>query len=153
MRIYRLAQEPFIRDLSGKGSYLYGGRWTTKGTYAVYAAATRSLAYLEYVVHQYERDFWPTNLEMATIEIDESKLKVITAPHLPDDWHKMTYSYECQRFVTEIFKNNCLGVVIPSVIIPQENNVILNPEYSHFKDEVSIVTTSPVSLDERLKGQ
>ncbi len=93
MKIYRIAQEPFIRDLSGKGSYLYGGRWTTKGTYALYTAATPSLAYLEYVVHQFERDFWPTNLEIATIEVDERKLMRVSASYLPEGWNQLSHSY------------------------------------------------------------
>jgi RES domain-containing protein len=38
-------------DLSGKGAEITGGRWNEKGAAVVYAAASRSLACLETIVH------------------------------------------------------------------------------------------------------
>ena len=49
---WRITKTTDIRKaFSGEGSRLYGGRWNSKGIAVDYAAATRSLAMLEILVH------------------------------------------------------------------------------------------------------
>ena len=47
MRVFRIANEKYIRSLSGIGAERYGGRWNHKGTRVVYTAASRALAMAE----------------------------------------------------------------------------------------------------------
>lgn len=51
MKLYRIAQTAHIKDLSGTGARLYGGRWNEKGVGVVYTSESRALAILEYLVH------------------------------------------------------------------------------------------------------
>ncbi len=84
MTIYRLVRSEYHDDLSGYGAFLYGGRWNSKGQYAVYAAEHISLAVLEIVVN-YDRttttllpSFHLVELAVPDneiIEIDRSVLK------------------------------------------------------------------------------
>src|SRR5699024_12459459 len=55
MQLYRLAKEEYIRDLSGTGARLYGGRWNKKGMPMLYTSEHRSMALLELFVHRSQR--------------------------------------------------------------------------------------------------
>ena len=51
MRLYRVAQQRYAEDLSGKGAELYGGRWTPVGYPVIYTAEHPALAGFEKLVH------------------------------------------------------------------------------------------------------
>lgn len=149
---YRIAQKKYIRDLSGYGAYLAGGRWNLPGTYVLYLAAHRSLAYLEYLVHQYERELWPRNLMIATIKItDENQIIDIRPEQLPVNWASMQYRVEVQQTCEKHFKENILGLRVPSVVVPGEFNYVLNPLFKDFSSYVEIAGVELADFDERLK--
>ena len=68
MLVYRIAKKDVIKDLSGTGAKLYGGRWNHKGTAVVYTSETRALATVEFLVHVSLSNA-PRGLMIATIEI------------------------------------------------------------------------------------
>lgn len=148
---YRIAQEQYIEDLSGYGSYLYGGRWNLPGVYALYLASHKSLAYLEYLVHQYNREIWPKNLMVASIEIDDLLIRKIKPEELPSSWTQLVYQIEIQLTCTRFFTPEILGIEVPSVVVPEESNYILNPAFTGFYDRVKITDLAPANFDERLK--
>lgn len=47
MRVYRIAKTKYIRDLSGTGARIYGGRWNKKGLGILYTSENRALATVE----------------------------------------------------------------------------------------------------------
>lgn len=149
MIAYRMTHEKYIHDLSGYGAYLYGGRWSLKGQYVLYAAEHKSLSYLEYLVHQFERDTWPKYLHLATIEINE-EVEELQVAELPAGWNHLEYHIESQMVTTIHFKNN-LGLKVPSVIVPGEFNIILNPLHTKYSSAVKTVKTEAVSFDERFR--
>lgn len=51
MRVYRLARQKYVDDLSGTGAALFGYRWNSKGVKMVYTAQSRALAMAEVAVH------------------------------------------------------------------------------------------------------
>lgn len=149
---YRIAQQKYIDDLSGYGAYLVGGRWNLPGTYVLYLAANRSLAYLEYLVHQFDRQCWPINLSISTVEIkDESRIVTISPEQLPDQWNAMQYQVDVQQTCRYFFNKDVLGIKVPSVVVSGEFNFALNPLASDFSSEVSIVNIEKADFDERLK--
>lgn len=151
MIVYRIAQQQFINDLSGYGAYLYGGRWSSRGTFALYTASFRSLAYLEYVVHQFGKPDWPSSLKIATIEFDEKTLIKLEEKNLPNDWNQLTYSFECQLIASEHFQPAVIGVSVPSVIVKEERNIILNPLSEAFGQKVKILTIENLEVDPRFR--
>jgi len=101
--------------LRGYGAYLAGGRWTLQGDYALYTAVHRSLAYLEYLVHQIDRDTWPVDVRIVSIDID--KLEGIITPEissLPKNWNKLTYHVDVQLVGSRTLKEGFLGITVPS---------------------------------------
>jgi RES domain-containing protein len=74
MIVYRIARANYIRDLSGIGSRLYGGRWNRKGTGIIYTSETRALATLEYLVHEYNiliNPSYPDIKQVTILHIEE----------------------------------------------------------------------------------
>lgn len=149
---YRIAQERYIQDLSGYGAYLVGGRWNLPGTYVLYLAAHRSLAYLEYLVHQYDRALWPTQLRLATIEIkNDDQIIELTPDQLPENWSDMQYNVAIQQTCERFFRKGVFGLKVPSVVVPGEYNFALNPQCKPFSSSVVISNIEPANFDKRLQ--
>ena len=51
MRVFRIAKKQYLKDLSGEGSRLFGGRWNKKGMAMLYFSDSLSTSLLEVLVH------------------------------------------------------------------------------------------------------
>ena len=149
MKVWRLAARD-RNDLDGEGARLYGGRWNTSGTAVIYTAGTLSLAVLEYLVHV-NPDKIPDDLVSIAGEIPNTlAVDHITVETLPLSWNDFTLHPATQTIGTQWVTAGRSAVLrVPSVIIPQESNYVLNPRHTEF----SAITWSipePFSLDRRL---
>lgn len=150
MTVFRIAQKQYIDDLSGTGAYLYGGRWNLKGTRAVYTASSISLAYLEFLVHQFERDSWPQNMWVSEIGIKAlDSIIELAQEELPPTWKDLKYHGETQQIAQKYFSRDIIGIKVPSVIVPREFNVLLNPSHKQFQSSVEVLNKEPLELDKR----
>lgn len=141
MRVFRITRKEFISDLSGRGAELFGGRWNHKGTPALYTSQSISLCLCETLVHL-ERQFFPNDLFYAELEIPD---KLISA-----EFDGFDFDVNSQDLGTEWLKSKkALAMKVPSAIIPQERNVIINPRHSSI-GRVKIVKTERFIIDERL---
>lgn len=147
MRVYRISKCAYISDLQGTGAAQYPGRWHSKGTYILYTAATPSLALLESVVHI--SNIAVASYCMLCLSIPENKILVITAAELPANWFSNP-APDSLRSIGDSFirENKFLALKIPSAIMPEENNFLLNPAHADFKN-VSVVYTRNIPIDER----
>lgn len=129
MIVYRLVITRFAGDLSGEGPRLFGGRWNHKDTSCIYAAENRSLAILEYSVNTSEDDI-PRALSMVSIDIPENGILEIPIHQLPGDWHNTPVPPSTKTFGTKLLEQLRSPVIkIPSAVIPEEYNYILNPKH------------------------
>ena len=148
MIIYRLTNAGFVNDLSGTGSKLYGGRWNSAGFNAIYTTENISLAVLEILVHLKQFNT-PPNYYLLSIQIPDSIMPVVIHKgKLKDGW-KDDISYT-QFIGNEFLKSsNDLLIKVPSAIIDQENNFIINPKHPAIS-KLKIVTTHIFEFDKRL---
>ena len=148
MTVYRISSCRYIDDLSGKGAALYGGRWNNKDTYVLYTAQSRALALLETVVHMGKVPV--IGYCMATIEIPEDSIQVYAADQLPNDWDSNP-GPDYLRTIGDNFirSNKYLALQIPSVLMMEDHNYLINPAHPLFR-KVSITSQRPISFDERL---
>lgn len=149
MRVYRISKSNFIADLSGTGAALYGGRWNSKGTYIVYTAETLSLAMLETVVHLNETAATSV-YAAACLQLPKGYTEEWASQDLPRNWQ--TYPpLETLKVIGDDFvrRNKALTLKLPSAIIPEESNYLINPRHHQFKN-IQIVYTRVFSLDTRL---
>jgi RES domain-containing protein len=147
MKVYRISKCDFISDLRGTGAARYPGRWHSKGTYILYTAASPSLALLESVVHI--SNIAVASYCMVCLSVPEDKLKSITASELPDSWFANPPADILRSIGDEFIRENkFLALKIPSAIMPEEHNYLLNPGHTDFI-KVAVVYTRIIPIDER----
>lgn len=134
--VWRIAQdtrECAADDLSGRGAQKTGGRWNDKGASLLYASSSRALACLETVVHLNAGGL-PLNRYLVEIIIPEpvwSGAQTMTDQTAPVGWDAEPASKTSADFGSAwIRKNATLVLIVPSVIIPEEANILINPEHA-----------------------
>lgn len=147
-KVYRIARQKFIRDLSGGGSAKFGGRWNPKGTYLLYTADNPSLAMLEWLAHARDPELDEVFF-MATILLPEAPVKTLDLASLPVFWRDTPPPQALQQFGAEILaEDEWLGFEVPSVLMPLDYNVVLNTHHPLYS-KVEIVETALLIPDER----
>jgi len=150
MIIYRLAKKKHCLDLSGKGAELAGGRWNSKGVAMVYTCDSRALCLAEVAVNT-PIGIIPIDYFLVEIEIPESiTFQNIDAKKLNINWNSFPHSNETQIIGdTFISQNKSLILKVPSAVVQDEFNYLINPKHPDFKS-VKIIKTELFSFDVRL---
>ena len=151
MEVYRLLRRRFAGadPFDGEGSFLYGGRWSSVGVRISYAAVNRSLCVLEYLAH-IDPLLVPDDLVIATLDIPDD-LRPAKTPMLPAEWKE----YPAPAMLREI--GDCFAregesafLLLPSVLVPEEQNVLLNPGHADCKRMVRRQPLVSFAYDSRL---
>ena len=133
--------------LSGEGSRLYGGRWNSPGLAMVYLSGSRALAALELLVHLTTPETRIIPRVLVTVKIPRALIggRLWTAPGWQaeppgksstdqgDDWLRTSSS---------------AAVRAPSVLVPEEDNILLNPLHPDFS-KVTVLESRTFSFDPR----
>ncbi|MCU0434702.1 MAG: RES family NAD+ phosphorylase [Bacteroidia bacterium] len=152
MLLYRISRAQYANDLTGEGARRNGGRWNLPGYACVYTAMSRSLAMLEFRVHLNNVSQVPPDLRLLCLEVPSRSVTEIDPAQVSPNWRNYPSPGECVRFGTiELLKCQSLLIKVPSVIVPEEFNIIINPAHRKMK-EVKIVDCLPLILDPRLFG-
>lgn len=119
-------------DLSGAGAKATGGRWNETGVPIVYASETRALACLETVVHLNAGGL-PFNRYLIEITIPDdvwADARTESATSLDVGWDaEPAGQVSIQLGMAWIRSGNSALLIVPSVIIPEEFNVLINPDH------------------------
>ena len=128
-------------DLSGMGAKMTGGRWNSKGVPLVYCATSIALATLE-TVHYLRSGSLPFNRFLVRIEVPQAvwQARQLLDPP-PGGWDAipaglssvMAGDYWSAAGTSAL-------LVVPSVIVPDECNVLLNPRHR----DAAAITASTV---------
>ncbi len=120
-------------DASGEGARRTGGRWNRKGTAMLYAGSTRALACLEVLAHLSSKPM-PLNRYLVRFEV-------------PDEIWAARTVFDSEAAASAGWDAEPAGLVsldwgtgwaaalasvlaeVPSVIVPEESNVLLNPRH------------------------
>lgn len=134
MKLYRIAKTRNIRDMSGEGARLHGGRWNEKGVPVIYAATSPSLAALEFLVHV-PIVLAPRDLSICRFELpDDVSVTRLRRSRLPDDWRENPPGAGTQAIGSKwAVAGKTLLLLVPSVIVPDESNVLINPLRPEFR--------------------
>ncbi len=148
MILFRLTNSMFANDLSGNGARLFGGRWNSEGRPAIYMAATRSLAVLESLAHINPTNI-PDDMVLLTIEVPDDVIS-LDIDLLPNNWKESPEPHILKQIGNSfLLKNEHLLLKVPSVLVPEEFNYLLNPQNPHI-EKVKIKAKTPFSFDERI---
>lgn len=148
MIIYRISSPQYSDDLSGTGAKLFGARWNSKGVAMLYCTASISLALLEMLVHTQFHDY-KKELDLMYVSLPDN----ITVPTL--DVQKLKSNWIADegysRFVgDEFIRSNQNPVLrVPSAVVQEEFNYLLNPQHPEFK-KIKLTKTRSFRPDKRL---
>ena len=151
MRVWRICRKAHAADpLDGRGGLYAPGRWHPRGIRIVYASATLSLAALELLVHL-DRDLLPSDLVQIEIDLpDDLPMEQIKAGRLPSGWRRYPAPAKLQRIGAAFIARGKTAVLrVPSAVIPEESNYLLNPAHDGIK-RIKVIGRRRFVLDPRL---
>ncbi len=131
-RIAKHTAEYQATDLGGGGAKVTGGRWNSKGVPVVYACTTIALATLETLAHLGD-NIAIRNAFLVQIAVPASlwkKREMIEANDLPATWLAEPPGSTTIDF-GDVWLNSLSAplLLVPSVIVTEEYNVLINPAY------------------------
>lgn len=133
---------------SGYGALHRSGRWHQKGTPVAYASESPSLALLEVLVHDDNRELLDFDYVAVPLTFGEEHLEVLG--DLPDGWNGWPWPPQTQRIGTRWQREGRSVVLrVPSAVVPAQSNYLVNPEHPDF-GELEVGTARPFPVDERL---
>ncbi|WP_028295427.1 RES family NAD+ phosphorylase [Olivibacter sitiensis] len=132
MKAYRLASRSYIADREGIGAKLYGGRWNPPKVPCIYASQFISLALLEKYVHAQGLEQMQ-DLALLEMEVPDGKASFfeVDLAKLKPSW-SLDIDYT-QWLGTQLLEDESIvAFSVPSALIPEERNIILNPRAKLF---------------------
>ncbi len=144
MRLWRISNHA---DLSGMGGVRFPARWHHKGRRILYAAEHPAGALAEFLAHLDLEDM-PGSFQLLTLELpDDTPCPAVEAGQLPENW---TVKVPATREIGSrwLMKGESLLLRVPSVLVPQAFNVLINPRHPDAA-KLSLTDTQRVPLDSR----
>lgn len=143
VQLWRIASDTptwGAHDLSGKGAEMTGGRWNRKGRAVVYSSSSIALAALETVVHLGIGEL-PLNRFLVAIDVPEpvwAARIAYSASDLPVGWTARPEGKASLDLGDDwLSAGRAALLVVPSVIVPEESNVLINPGHADAKHIVA----------------
>jgi RES domain-containing protein len=97
----------------------------------VYASESAALAYLETLAHFASEE---SVVELLQFEIEIPDAMIGTLTDLPKNWHARPPSPATQELGDGWLRNKTsVALKVPSVIVPRESNILINPLHPNFK--------------------
>lgn len=130
MIAWRISKVRHAADLSGMGAALEGGRWNQPDVAAVYMGLSPAICTLETFVHAASQPPVPLKI---TRFILPSDLELYWTPNpndLPQGWRLIPADTPSMEYGTKwLNANTHLGLIVPSVVLPLESNIVINPSH------------------------
>ena len=144
MIVYRITTAQWSNKLIASGN---AARWSSKGFFLIYTAQSRALACLENLVHRSGEGSNALYKVMLINVPDSLKIEVLELKKLKKDWYK-NYAY-CQSIGNSwLNENRTVMMKVPSVVIQQEFNFLINPNHIDFK-KIKLLGTEDFDFDHR----
>jgi len=155
VRVYRRAKERHgntpEKMLSGEGARRYGGRFNTPFTPLVYTASSRALAALEIVVNLDTEHTLPAYW-IAKIIMPDALVETMAVADMPVGWDAISIHTPISARWGNLWCERGRAIAVPSVIVPEEHNILLNPRHPRF-DEIAVDALKPYGLSDRLPAK
>ena len=123
-------------DLAGSGAKNTGGRWNAVGDAVVYTSETQALACLETLVHLNAGGL-PLNRYLVRVTIPATvwaAARTETPGSLPIGWDADPSGRASIQFGAAWLGSMASALLrVPSIIVPDEYNVLINPQHSDSK--------------------
>lgn len=154
MIVYRIERKKYLDiTLQGIGASMSKGyRWNSFNTRLIYTAESRALATLEVSVHLDLSEDLPIDRFYVEIEIpDNITILEVNLEDLPDDWNAKPPTITTQTIGDDFVNYNEAAILkVPSSIVPQEFNYLINPNHND-ASQIKIINSTRMHFDPRFK--
>lgn len=149
MEVYRICKTEYSKQILASGS---PNRWNMRDQYVVYTSSTRSLSTLEMVVHRNAiSSISDYKILVISIEAESKNVHTIDLQSLPENWRTLAAYSMLQNIGSEWYnKQESLLFKVPSAVIPQEYNFVINTKHPDFRKKVQLVSNEDYFWDKRL---
>ena len=137
-------------SFDGAGAAAEGGRWNSTGVRVVYASAHLSMAAQEKYVHLPKPV--PAAMTFVKFRIDFGSVAVkrLDPASLPAGWRDSPPTIASQQIGNQwVLSGETAILAVPSALIPEEENYLLNPLHPDFR-KITIHPSEPFFFDPRL---
>lgn len=156
MVVFRIERTKYIETtLLGIGASMTNGyRWNSLNTQLVYTAESRALATLEVAVHLDLSEDLPSDRVYIEIEIpDDLTILEVELADLPSEWDAKPPTLITQFIGDDFVHSKAAAVLkVPSSIVPQEYNYLINPQHKDAK-RIKVIHTSKMAFDQRFQSK
>lgn len=150
VRAWRLTKARYAGDLTGQGAARDGQRWNQPGQRAVYLGMTPEISVLEVLVHLNGVLSAPLVLSGYDVPAGPGLIAKPDPNTLPEGWNAIPHGQASAAFGGDWLRTGQkLGLVLPSVVVTQARNLLLNPLHPAMA-QVVLVHQEPFQLDQRL---
>lgn len=151
VEVFRISTVEHASGLSSGGGE---NRWNQNGEFVIYSGSSRALSALELVVHrkaiQPEREYRMMILSLAD---DDHLYNQVQVKDLPLSWRTFFAYGTLQSIGSGWYQSRkSLVLKVPSAVIPQEYNYVINTAHPEFLSKVKLIRTEDYFWDERLMG-
>ncbi|SMD38081.1 RES domain-containing protein [Reichenbachiella faecimaris] len=147
MMVYRVCHERFAHQLVSSGR---PNRWNQRDQHVIYASGSISLCALELLAHT--NGIRPSGtFKIMHIEIlDRPEITDLSTNSLPPDWHELS-AYPITQQIGSLWYQSKKSLVlrVPSAIISQESNFILNTAHPNFDKHIKLKEIADFIWDHR----
>jgi RES domain-containing protein len=134
MLVYRITIEKYSGALFASG---IAARWNPKDVRMIYTAGSRALACLENVVHRNSLGLSAIFRTMVVEISDHLDIETIHLADLPFGWSEFASYPVTQELGAQWIRSNHTAVLcVPSAIVPNDSNYLLNPAHPDFRQIV-----------------
>jgi RES domain-containing protein len=149
--LWRISKRKYATTaFNGEGARRFGGRWNSRGRSVVYTSATLSLAAMETFVHMEISDAGNLFVYIRAEIPNEMSMETISLSQLPPNWRNLPAPSALSEVGDKWFDEGQTAIlVVPSAIIPVENNYLINPLHPDFSI-LQIYPPQPFELDPRM---
>ncbi len=148
MLVYRIVHRIHSKQLFASG---IKGRWNSMGKKVLYAAESIPLAFLENMVRRQGVGF-NTDFHIMIIEIpDKTSIATIDVSTLAEGWRHVNDYSICQPLGDTWYDAaKTLVLKVPSAILPESFNYVMNTEHKDF-GSIKLVATTDLVPNERIE--
>lgn len=144
------ATQPGFDPLDGAGGLQGAARWHHRGHPILYAASNPSLALLEILVHIDPRRFREQTLLRLEFKDDVERVSRAQLVQLLRDAPAHAPEARTRDYGSAwLREKRSLALVVPSFVMPFDDNVLLNPLHPR-AEGIRIAVRERITLDERL---
>ena len=149
MDIFRIEKLDYIETLLfGIPGERFDFRWNTKGHPIIYASESRSLALHENSVN-ISKPFYgiPSHFRIVKMTIPDDDYDKVKVQDLPKSWNRIDLYHSITQQIGDTFtRAKKLAIFVPSTIVNDEYNILLNPIIA-LKTDIQMITER---IDERI---